>query len=113
MVTFDVKEQNLLLSLLFGDDTKSKANMEDSNRNLNMIRVFKSLCRHCSRPSKLSETLFKLLDKEEIRHGEQIIEIYPIVVPGTVCLFCLGDDSLVSHARIYAFARRSSLARSC
>jgi hypothetical protein len=40
--------------------------------------------------------------KEEIVHHEQIPDVFPIVVPGTVCLFYLGDTSLSAQARTYA-----------
>jgi len=55
-----------------------------------------------------SETLFECLNEEEIYHDEQIPDLFPIIVPGTVCL---GDTSLSSHARTYAYARWRSLAR--
>ena len=76
-----------------------------------VVRALRALCLRAGRPSKPSEILFECLDEEEIRHDERFPDTYPIVVPGTICLFCLGNPTLTWTARTYSYARRSSLAR--
>lgn len=39
------------------------------------------------------------------------MELVPLVLPSTICLFCLGDDELISQARIVSFSRIDSLRR--
>ena len=109
---FDIEERNLLPSIIFGPpESKQPAGNDDHARLAEVVRVLASLCRRCSRPSGRADTVYEPLSEEEMRHDEQTVDTFPILVPGTVCLFCLGDSSLPSHARTYAYARRSSLAR--
>jgi hypothetical protein len=109
--SFDLKERKILPALLFPDfHGESKEDSVTSPRLCRPVKALTSLCRRCSKPVKPSETLFECL-KEEIVHHEQIPDVFPIVVPGTVCLFYLGDTSLSARARTYAYARRSTLTR--
>lgn len=109
---FDIEERNLLPSLLFpAKDLKPASTVDEWTHLADAVRALISLCRRCSRPSGAVGPVFEPILEEECHHDEQIVETYPIVVPGTVCLFCLGNTSLPSHARTYAYARRSSLAR--
>lgn len=39
------------------------------------------------------------------------MELVPLVLPSTICLFCLDDDELTSQARTASFSRIDSLRR--
>lgn len=109
---FEIAERNAVRNLLFGAETGRLKQDERGAAGLyHVVRAFRALCLRAGRPSKPSEIHFECLAEEEICHNERYPETFPIVVPGTVCLFCLGNVSLPASARTYAYARRSSLAR--
>lgn len=109
---FDVEERNQLPALLFPHKICESENVTaEATSLLVAMRTMSSLCRRCSRPNQVNEVVFESLSEEQCRHDEQIVDTFPIIVPGTVCLFCLGDSALPSHARTYAYARRSALSR--
>ncbi|KAL9130585.1 MAG: hypothetical protein Q9175_006986 [Cornicularia normoerica] len=45
----------------------------------------------------------------DLQNAFETIELVPLVLPSTICLFCLGDDELTSQARIAYFSRIDSL----
>jgi Protein of unknown function (DUF3435) len=109
---FEITERNAVRKLLFEAHTTTLKQEGGGCTGLcDVVRAFRALCLRTGRPSKPSEVLFECLAEEEICHNERFPETFPIVVPGTVCLFCLGNVSLTASARTYAYARRSSLAR--
>jgi hypothetical protein len=82
---FELEERNLLPALLFG--TLDPDVPKDDGGNLaQIIRVFRSLCRRCARPTHANDVHFKSLALEEIEHDEQVPDTYPIIVPGTVSI---------------------------
>lgn len=38
-------------------------------------------------------------------------DLYPVLCPSTVCLFCLGNEHITSLSRTYSYARKDSLSR--
>ena len=109
---FEITERNAVQELLFQAQTSTLKQEGRGGADLcDVVRAFRALCLRAGRPSKPSEVHFEPLAEEEICHNERFPETFPIVVPGTVCLFCLGNVSLTASARTYAYARRSSLAR--
>ena len=112
---FELLERNVVRELLF--ETAMGSQKQDGRGGVSrislpdVVRALRALCLRAGRPSKPSEIHFECLDEEEIRHDERFPDTYPIVVPGTICLFCLGNPTLTWTARTYSYARRSSLAR--
>ena len=46
-----------------------------------------------------------------LRHSFETIELIPLALPSTICLFCLGDAGLIFQARTASFSRIDSLRR--
>jgi hypothetical protein len=112
---FELEERNRVRDLLFTRQVDSKnqetSSDEPSDGLSDVIGALRALCLRTSRPSEPSEVVIECLEEEEIPHKEVFLEAYPVVVPGTVCLFCLGTVSLPTSARTHAYAHRSTLAR--
>ena len=45
----------------------------------------------------------------DLQKAFETMELVPLVLPTTICLFCLADDELTSQARIASFSRIDSL----
>ena len=50
-------------------------------------------------------------DLSDVNEAFENMELVPLKLPSTMCLFCLGDRDLVPHARTASFSRIDSLQR--
>ena len=50
-------------------------------------------------------------DVRDLQHAFETMELIPLVLPSTICLFCLGHTELTFEARTASFSRIDSLRR--
>jgi Protein of unknown function (DUF3435) len=113
--TFEVPEREPLASLLF-PKVNAELELEETldwpsdAHHCHLIDLLVSLCsKRClpERKSKQDEKTIYI----EVEEDETTPDLYPIVCPSTLCLFCLGDTSLPLESRTRHFPKTSNLKR--
>jgi len=123
---FDFEERAELAGLLFpkvthphhprpNADLTERSEDEIYEKRIAVMRTMVSLCSRRmprpqphSRPRTLDPSL-KAIKDEESEGEDEDPDTFPTLCPSTVCLFCLGDDSLSSTSRTFAFRRKAYL----
>ena len=109
---FQIHERNQLADLLFMN--RDVRNMSEKEIFLRRLEAMKNLVRLCDlhmpRPaaSRRSTNQEKILQDIPLE-SETSANVFPLVCPGTYCLFCLGNRSLCESSRQYAYSRKDVL----
>ncbi|KAL9049391.1 MAG: hypothetical protein Q9162_007245 [Coniocarpon cinnabarinum] len=67
-----------------------------------------AICQSTNVPLRSAEAS---LDVAKLSAIEDEPDLYPLSCPATLCLFCLGNDSMTDIGRTYSYARKDSLTR--
>ncbi|OJD23960.1 hypothetical protein ACJ73_04688 [Blastomyces percursus] len=81
------------------------------SRRVQTIKDWVSLCN--LREGSRAQTVLRTRSESDFNQLDDIIDAdtFPILCPGTQCLFCLGDSQLPHSARMYSFSRPEHLRR--
>lgn len=111
-IHFTFKERARLAQNLFrSSDCTVEDHHELYSRRVQTIEDWASLCSLHEGPRK--RMVPPTRSKPDFGQFDDIIDadIFPILCPGTQCLFCLGDSQLPHSARMYSFSRPEHLRR--
>ncbi|OJD23451.1 hypothetical protein ACJ73_05192 [Blastomyces percursus] len=111
-IHFTFTERARLAQNLFrSSDCTVENHHELYSRRVQTIKDWVSLCDLREGPRK--RTVPRTRSKSDFNQLDDIIDAdaFPILCPGTQCLFCLGDSRLPHSARMYSFSRQEPLRR--
>ena len=101
-VQFTFHERDRLAQNIFCPRKDVEDGDQTHSRRVQVITDWVSLCSLHTAPNRKAISAVS---------GDEDADIFPLVCPGTQCLFCLGDVQLPNSARIYAFSRSENLHR--
>ncbi|KAF1810595.1 hypothetical protein P152DRAFT_475428 [Eremomyces bilateralis CBS 781.70] len=111
---FQFGERERLAALLFQNrDVRQVSEEVIYGQRIAAMDNLISLCgRHLPRPAPRRHLSLRDKSLEEIPEEDEKDfnpDLFPLVCPGTHCLFCLGNQSLGPQSRTFAFARKDAL----